>query len=122
MNNKVRQYLIGISHKKGVVGYQELCDACGLKLNMRDNPQDRTEIGKILGEISTFEHKHNRPLLSAVVLNKSGEEGDGFFKLCEELGITGDWRRLKKDEQFMYDEINKCHKVWADTEYYMIHK
>lgn len=115
METKVRNHLIEVSRKKGIVGYQELCNACGLRLNMRENPHDRAEIGRILGEISAYEYEHERPLLSAVVLSKSGEEGDGFFKLCEELGITGDWRRLKKDDVFVVNEINKCHEFWGDA-------
>jgi len=89
---------------------------------MHDNPQDRKEIGAILGEISEFEHNNGRPLLSAVVLSKSGEEGDGFFKLCEELGITSDWRRLKKDDVFVATEINKCHDFWRDGGNYAKYK
>jgi hypothetical protein len=122
MNTRVREHLIEVSRKKGIIGYQELCNLCGLKLNMRDSPHDRGEIGRILGEISAYEYKHERPLLSAVVLSKSGEEGDGFFKLCEELGITGDWRRLKKDNEFVVTEINKCHEFWGKVENYIEHK
>ena len=106
--------LIEIARKKGIIYYQELCDGCKLPLNMRDNPQDRLEIGSILGEISTYEHKNGRSLLSSIVLTRSGGEGDGFYKLCEELGIASDWRKLKRDEFFAVQEITKCHDFWKD--------
>lgn len=118
MNTEVRDMLIEIARKKGIIYYQELCDGCKLPLNMRDNPQDRLEIGSILGEISTYEYKNGRPLLSSLVLSRSGEEGDGFYKLCEELGITSDWRKLKRDEFFTVQEINKCHNFWSDLSDY----
>ena len=112
MNNTVRNKLIEVSKNKSIIGYQELCDACNLNLNMRENPSDRTEIGRILGEISIYEFENNRPLLSAVVLSKSGEEGDGFYKLCQDLGFTKNWKKLKDDGIFSVLEIKKCHDYW----------
>ena len=113
MNEIVRNKLIEVSKNKTIIGYQELCDACNLKLNMRENPSDRTEIGRILGKISVYEFENDRPLLSAVVLSKNMEEGDGFYKLCEMLGITKNWRKLKDDIVFSAQEINKCHEYWT---------
>ena len=123
MNSRVRNKLIEVAHKRGIIHYQELCDICSLKLDMRENPHDRLEIGKILGIIAEYEYKEGRPLLSAIVLSKwGGEEGDGFYKLCEELGITSDWRRLKKDDTFSVREINKCHEFWSDNDNYIMYK
>ncbi len=113
MNDLVRKKLIEVSKKKAIIGYQELCDACNLKLNMRENSSDRAEIGRILGEISVYEFENNRPLLSAVVLSKNGEEGDGFYKLCQELGFTKNWKKLKEDAIFSVLEIKKCHDFWS---------
>lgn len=118
MNAIVRNKLIEVARKKGIIYYQELCDVCNLKLDMYNNPQDRLEIGYILGTLSEYEYKAGRPLLSAVVLSKSGEEGDGFYKLCQELGITSDWRRLKRDDTFAIIEINKCHDFWRNDDNY----
>ncbi|WP_373707958.1 hypothetical protein [Kaistella sp.] len=115
MNNIVRNKLIEVSKNKSIISYQELCNACDLKLNMRDNPSDRGEIGRILGEISVYEFENNRPLLSAVVLSKNGEEGDGFYKLCEDLGLTKNWRKLKEEGIFSIQEIIKCHQYWANN-------
>ena len=106
------------SSRKQIIHYQELCDACGLKLNMQENPADRAEIGWILGETSEHEYQNKRPLLSAVVVSKSGYEGDGFYKLGEELGITKDWRKLKQDEFFSIQEINNCSDFWRDDQNY----
>lgn len=64
--------------------------------------------------------KNSKELQSIVV--ESGEEGDGFYKLCEELGITSDWQRLKRDETFAMTEINKCHDFWRDNNNYQSFK
>jgi len=119
MNKQIRKYLISIARRKGIVHYQELCDHFNLNLNMRERPHDRKEIGRILGEISTFEHnKDGRPLLSALVLSKSFEEGDGFFKLAEELGF-GNWRRLKSGDIFQSQEMNRCYDYWQNESKYI---
>lgn len=38
---------------------------------MSEGQYARTEIGKILGEVSEYEHLHNRHLLSALVIRLS---------------------------------------------------
>ncbi len=97
MNTRVREYLIEVARKRTdqIVTYQKLCDDCDLKLNMSKNPDDRTIIGKILDEISTYEYENDRPLLSSLVLRLSDkDEGEGFYKLCQKLGY-GEVKKLK---------------------------
>jgi hypothetical protein len=118
MNTEVRSVLIEIARRRQIIHYQELSDRCSLGLNMHDNPQDRLEIGSILGEISEYENDHDRPLLSALVITRSGEEGDGFYKLCEYLGKTSDWKKLKRDGIFAAQEIQKCHDFWRNNDKY----
>ena len=40
------------------------------------------------------------------------EQGDGFFKLAEELGY-GEWQKLKKDKLFEFDMMKKTHNFWS---------
>jgi hypothetical protein len=123
MNKEVRSALIEVARNriKNYIHYQELSDKCDLRLNMRDNPHDRLEIGRILGEISEFEYDNGRPLLSALVITKGGEEGDGFFKLCESLGM-GSWNRLKRDPAFAASHMNKCYDFWLKNDNYKKYK
>ena len=98
--------MIDIARNKGSINYQELSNVCSLGLVMNDSEYVRAEIGRILGEISEFEHKAQRPLLSALVITKwKGEQGDGFYKLCEKMGY-GSWKRLKNDITFDSVQIN----------------
>ncbi len=122
MNTTVRNKLIEVARKKTIIHYQDLCNQSNLKLDMHYNPSDRTEIGRILGEISRHEYKNKRPLLSAVVLSKSMEEGDGFFKLCEDMGLIGDWRNAKNDVTFSNGHINACHDFWRNNDNYTKYK
>lgn len=121
MNYRVREYLIQLARQrtKQTVNYQKLCDDCGLKLIM-SNPDHRNQIAKILEEISVFEHNHDeRPLLSALVIRASdGEEGNGFYKLGEQLKF-GDWKKLKREEVFQSEQINRCIDFWRVESNYM---
>ncbi len=114
MNERVRTKLIELAKKKRTITYQELSDVCNLGLVMADSEFARAEIGRILGEVSEFEHNDKRPLLSALIISKSkGEQGDGFYKLCEELGY-GSWKKLKNDLTFDSNEMNRCFDFWKD--------
>lgn len=123
MNELVRKKLIEIARAKGeqTITYQELSDQCRLRLDMRDSPFDRSEIGRILGEISEFEQHHDRPLLSSLVLTKNAAyEGDGFFKLCESLGY-GPWKKLQRDDTFPSLQMKRCYDFWKNDEKFRIH-
>jgi hypothetical protein len=121
MNLKVRQYLINLARRRTnqTITYQKLSDECGLKLNMRDNPNDRRIIGDILDEISVFEANHGRPLLSALVIRLGDNyEGDGFYKMAERLKF-GNWEQLKRDGVFEAEQIKRCIEYWSDEEKYI---
>jgi hypothetical protein len=121
VNEVVREYLIMIARRKTnqTVHYQKLCDDCRLDLNMHDKPYDRAIIGRILGEISKYEHLNSRPLLSALVLrSEDHEEGDGFYKLAEELGF-GSWHQLKKEGIFQVQQMTDCINFWNKTDNYI---
>jgi len=117
MNYRVREYLIDLANKGKIIYYQQLSDACKLGLDMQASEWDRAEIGRILGEISTYEHENGRPLISAIVLSKGSQyEGDGFFKLAEELGF-GNWKNLR-DSNFDIRQINNCFEFWKNSNNY----
>jgi hypothetical protein len=121
MNSRVREYLIDLAAKRKTITYQELSNACNLGLDMQASENDRTEIGKILGAISIFEHEHGRPLISAIVITKGSHyEGDGFYKMAEKLDF-GPWRTLR-DSAFDVIEINHCFDFWSDSNNYSLFK
>lgn len=116
MNEIVRNKLIEVARKRSdnTISYQELSDSCGLGLVMRDSEFARAEIGRILGEISRFEHEAGRPLLSSLVVSKGiSYQGDGFYKLCEELGF-GPWKKLRDDIAFEMGQMNAAMEFWSD--------
>lgn len=124
MNTIVRTYLIESARKRvnQTVTYQKLSDDCQLGFNMHQNPFDRKHIGKILEEISKFEYENKRPLLSALVVRAGDNyEGDGFYKLGEELGF-GKWQKLKKEGIFEVEHIRESIDYWSDDSQYFGNK
>lgn len=124
MNYDVRSFLIELArtNKGQTTTYQKLSDACKLKLDMQ-NPDHRNKIAGLLEEISLHEHNNdpNRPLLSSLVLRASdGMEGDGFFKMAEELDF-GEWRKLK-NSMFDVVQISKCFDFWQNENNYLKYK
>jgi hypothetical protein len=114
MNQEVRLFLIELARRKRTITYQERSDACNLKLVMRDSEYARAKMGRILGQISTFEFNNKRPLISSLVLSKGDNyQGDGFYKLAETLGF-GSWKKLKNDISFEIGQMNACYEFWGD--------
>lgn len=116
MNIRVRNRLIQYARtNSNPVTYQRLITEAELGLNV-DISHEKAMLGEILAEISTKEHEQGRPLLSAMVQERSNKgQGDAFYKLCESLGY-GDWKELKKDKDFMENHRNHCKEFWSNEE------
>ena len=74
-------------------------------------------MGVLRGDISAYEHTHGRPLLSATVVFKDFlDQGDGFYRLAETLGLGG-FRRLK-DNYFRMQQLRASFDFWQNAEHY----
>jgi hypothetical protein len=77
IHQEIYECLKEVARRGDLITYGEIAPLAGLDM---ESQADRNEIGEILGEISTFEHEHGRPMLSAlVVLAGIGYPGEGFF-------------------------------------------
>lgn len=75
------QLLISVLKKEPSVAYSELAERITPRMHHR-------QVGHDIGQVSKLCHQLGLPLLSAKVINKNSHTvGDGFFGLCEELGI-----------------------------------
>lgn len=114
MNREIRSLLIQYARIGRTISYSQLNEQLqlGYDFNLEFH---RSQIGEDLGDVSTYEHLKGRPLLSALVVQQgSNYEGDGFYKLCENLGY-GNWETLKQNRTD-FDEIQKdrCFDFWND--------
>lgn len=100
--------LIAAARYRGTVTYQEIAQLMGLPLA---GSHMGNQIGHILGEISEDEHLQGRPMLSAVAVGVSGEPGEGFFGLANDLGKNpGDTADDKR--KFWQTEKKAAYETW----------
>ena len=72
--------------------------------------KDRAELGRILGEISIYEVKHKRPMLSAIVVSKQKiEPAFGFYNLADELDVR---EKGESDQQLFFRQLEECYEEW----------
>lgn len=122
MLREIRYQLIELARLKTPWSYTQLNEQLQLGLNFA-NSYDRNLIGEWLGEISRHEFSQQRPLLSALVIHQSKdrEQGDGFYRLCEDLiGIP--WDQLKAKKTFEIDCMKECYAFWKDNSNYKKYK
>lgn len=75
------QLLLAVIRKQRTITYSDLAERI-------TPPMHHRNVGKDIGEISKLCHQLGLPLLSAMVVNKQSQEvGEGFYNLCEQLGI-----------------------------------
>jgi hypothetical protein len=123
LNTKVRKHLIEAARQKGkFVYYSDVVTECGLKFNLR-NTNGQKQLNQILDDISAFEDKAGRPLLSAMAIYKDvrkNDHGDGFYYMAEKLG-KGNARKLNRD-LYGFAEAEACRVFWQNEENYNTHK
>ena len=110
MNKKVYERLKEVAKAGTVITYSELNSSCNLHLNF-NNIDDRNKISNILGEISEYEVKEGRPMLSVIVVLKGSiplKPAYGFFTYADELEV----RKMETDLQLYYRQLKKCWETW----------
>jgi len=100
--------LITAARYKGKVTYQEIAKLIGLPL---EGNYMGAQIGHLLGDISEDETKRGRPMLSAIVVNTTGQPGPGFFDLARGLGrLSG--ASSDEERRFWQSEVDAVHDTW----------
>lgn len=118
MEKEIRDKLIELARLRTTWSYSQLNEQLNLGLDFSLN-QHRDLIGEWLGTISRHEFYRYRPLLSSLITHKYGrrEQGDGFYKLCEELYGT-QWEALKANKKWENSLIADCYTFWLNPEKY----
>lgn len=104
----VYSHLIVAAQQRERMTYQAIAKLMGLPPS--GNHMGR-EIGIMLGEITEVEHAQGRPMLSAIVVNTSGQPGPGFFILGQQLGRYSGTTRAEEVE-FWHTEEAKVYASW----------
>ena len=104
MHQGVYEELKRVARAGDVTNYSTVGQMIGLDM---ENPADRNRIAAILDEINHYEHQHERPMLSAVVIRQDiNMPGEGFFTCARALGkyVGGN------DLVFWVHELAEVHK------------
>lgn len=84
VDNQVYAFLKERAKGGKTVEYSEVASLLGIDLG---DPGGRVHLSKELGEISEYEHAHDRPMLSAIVVEKGSQEpARGFWSEARKLG------------------------------------
>jgi hypothetical protein len=102
------------SPREALITYGDLCAAADPDQEFWKKPRYRG-IGSALGHISTYEHEHGRPLLSALVVQKvTMRAGDGFADaLGRGLGFN---IPIGGEREFWLDQVNEVVRYWTGPE------
>ena len=109
MNQLIYEKLTEAAKKGDIINYADVAPLANLDMSL---DKDRAEIGRILGDISSYEQENGRPLISAIMIHKhDGRPGIGFFHLAKELGLlkTGD-----DEDRFWNEEVKKVFAYWKN--------
>jgi len=103
---EARQVLVDRARHRSIITYTELV---GLIRSVDFKPHD-VRLFALLGQLSVDEHDAGRPLLSVLVIHKSGDyqPGSGFFELAQALG-----RKTNDLESAWIQELKKVHTYWS---------
>ncbi len=104
---KLYARLISVAQKGDTIAYSEAARVVGLGTATKE---ERDEMSQLLENISRAEHGEDRPMLSSVVIYKSGEgPGGGFFTLARQL------KRAEpvEDNKIVHErELKATHEAW----------
>jgi len=114
--NEVLQRLIQTAREHQLIHYEDEV-AVIMGLQGKGNYMAK-ETGHLLGEISEDEHNQRRPMLSAVVVQKTGKDkgipGDGFFTLACNLYKLEENTTPEQKKVFWRNELNQVYEEWSD--------
>ena len=108
VKNEIRDILISKAKLKQMITYTQLIN----ELNSVPLEPHNPILFKLLGDISTEEVKNNRPMISVIVVHKSGDQqpGIGFFELAKLLG-----RDTSDILECWVKEFKKVFEYWSNV-------
>lgn len=113
INKIVYAKLKEIAKRQETINYSQFASDCNLPYT---SIEERNEFHNRLGEISKYEVKNGRPMLSVLVNHKGDIErtpGKGFFELADELNQR---KPKETDKQMQYRIIKECWEYWKEKD------
>jgi hypothetical protein len=115
MNDRLRDHLITIARAQKIAYYEDVARLLNVNLA---NPVQLNNLIRQLDDINRYESSQQRPMLSAVVVSRRGENsadgaqgdlpGKGFFTLARDLQMHDG----SDDEAFWFRELDAVYRQW----------
>jgi hypothetical protein len=111
--DRVRRRLQQLARQERTIPYSDLVSELAAAGHIHIEPTHPAVAG-ILGQVSVLEHEEGRPMVTAVVVHKTGDmaPGPGFCNLARELGHTVPSGK-DGELEFWSGELARCFDYWA---------
>lgn len=98
------------------IPYSDLTRNSGVEVHHFESGEVRQALSHILGEIGLEINGRGLPMLTAVVVHKTGDlrPGAGFYELAEELGKLPSSVSDTKKEEFWVSELKKVYSHYKN--------
>jgi len=114
MNKELRKHLIDHARAKSPIAYGKVMQQLELDNNIKEH---RNLLSEELADISRFEHRKGRPMLSSMAMYADKKvTGPGFYELAEELG-HGEALYLRRID-FSKTMQQRCYDFWINPANY----
>jgi hypothetical protein len=109
----VRERLREVAGVQSTITYSELCREISTALGTRLEPHG-TPLAGLLGQVNVLEREEQRPLISCVVVHKSGDwkPGLGFWNMAKEMGLDVGTTDAERD-RYWVEELKRCYAAWS---------
>lgn len=106
--------LVELARSRSLATYGDVAPLVSLDMGREE---DREEIARRLGDIVIFEHANGRPMLTALVVHKGGDNnpGEGFFSAAEGIGAFSGSRQQIKRLTFWVNQVTLVHNYWSGS-------
>ncbi|WXT99942.1 MAG: hypothetical protein Ctma_0648 [Catillopecten margaritatus gill symbiont] len=112
MNKLLYNELTQLANEQEFIAYGDAASLVGLSISKK---KDRRKLYDMLDEISLYEHKANRPMLTALIVHKGidNKPGKGFYTKAEELGYYSGSKKSLDQLDFWVSQIKQIFAEWS---------
>lgn len=108
-----RNHLRNVARARGTATYTQLCEGMASDTGLRFEPHG-TPLAGLLGQVNVLEREEGLPLISCVVVHKSGDwkPGVGFWNMSKEMGLAIGDTETERDAYWVA-ELKRCYDRWG---------
>ena len=112
MHTGIYNRLVELARDRRLTTYSDIAPLAGLSMEI---DEDRERMSQLLGEIVLHEVGAGRPMLTAIVVHRGGDNnpGEGFFAIATELNRFSGSRQQMPRLEFWTRQVQDVHTHWS---------